>query len=692
MLFRLKNCKNIIEGQVSVEEGKLNIRYGSNGTGKTTISMAIQSLVSTELKEKLIPYSNPDLAPEITASPIMPTSIRVFDEGYISKFLFQETYVLETGRVYEVLIKNEQLEVQREQLLNLFTTLIEYVKSEEIQNFLTKINSVSKDLQLNENDTFKGTSKAYKALKDGNKYIRENIPELLNNYVELLTGDNNVKWIDWFSKGHEYSIDCPYCRAVLSENFSEIKESISNSYKKADVQNATGFLNSLDNNFNFLDEENINIVINKFVDNSALNADDHELVNIIKKLYRIKDLLETIQGLSVYDLLNEVYVDRMFENFIVAKADLNFIGDENLIFRLESIENAINDIISSRTDYLRDKGIFNTLLHRRVNDSQNHINDFMKTAGIPYQVEIIDTTTSNPKIILKHISQNLVNNILDGLSFGERNAFALMMFLMDVSSDYSDLIILDDPISSFDENKKYAILHALFLNGNDFSLKNKNVLMLTHDFAPIIDLIKTKSYPYIEAKYLICKNGVLSEHDITQCEIKSVIQVARDTFIDNTKSIISRLVNYRRYLELSNNFNNLKYDMVSSILKLKERAQMKNPRGEFMDFTDDEMRNIEQEIRLVFSDFDYGSMLLDINTKEQLITAYDTATSFEKVNIIRVLKFCVNEGIGESVLAKFIDESYHIENTYTFQLNPTAYNCVPEYIINACNEYVNRHR
>lgn len=692
MLFELKNCKNIIEGQVSVEESKLNIRYGSNGTGKTTVSMAIQSLLSTELKEKLIPYSNPNLEPEIIASPNLPTSIKVFDEEYISNFLFQETYVLETGRVYEVLIKNEELEAQREQLLNLFATLIEHVNSEEIHNMALKINSVKTDFQLNENDTIKGNSKAYKALKDGNKYISENIPELLNGYVELLTGDKNVKWIDWFSKGHDYSTDCPYCRAILPENFSDIKDSITNSYKKADVQNATGFLNSLDTNFGFLDEENKTIVINKFADNSALNADDNELVQIIKKLYRISDLLESIQRLSVYDLLNEDNVNRMFENFIFAKADLNFLEDENINTRLDNIENAIIDIQTSRTEYLRNKGVFNTILHRRVNDSQKKINDFMVTAGIPYEVEIIDTETSNPKVILKHISQNPVMNILEGLSFGERNAFALMMFLMDVSSEISELIILDDPISSFDENKKYAIMHALFLNGEVYTLKNKNVLMLTHDFAPIIDFVKVKRYPFIRAKYLKCENGILSEHNITSNDIKSVLQVARNMFTDNTKSTVSRLVNYRRFLELSNNSNDLKYEMISSILKLRVQPQVKSDGNEFMDFTDSEKSLTEQEIKEVLSDFDYDSMLLSINTKEQLISAYDTATDFEKVNIIRVLKFCVNEGIGQGVLAKFIDESYHIENTATFQLDPIAYNCVPEYIINACDEYVNRQR
>lgn len=37
----IKNCNNIKEGNINVEENKLNIKYGINGTGKSTLSKAI---------------------------------------------------------------------------------------------------------------------------------------------------------------------------------------------------------------------------------------------------------------------------------------------------------------------------------------------------------------------------------------------------------------------------------------------------------------------------------------------------------------------------------------------------------------------------------------------------------------------------------------------------------------------------
>lgn len=39
------NCNNIREGNIDIEPNKLNIKYGINGTGKTTIAKAIKYIL-----------------------------------------------------------------------------------------------------------------------------------------------------------------------------------------------------------------------------------------------------------------------------------------------------------------------------------------------------------------------------------------------------------------------------------------------------------------------------------------------------------------------------------------------------------------------------------------------------------------------------------------------------------------------
>lgn len=53
MNIKIKNCNNIKEANISVEKDMLNIKYGMNGTGKSTIAKAVgnrDNLIETHNK------------------------------------------------------------------------------------------------------------------------------------------------------------------------------------------------------------------------------------------------------------------------------------------------------------------------------------------------------------------------------------------------------------------------------------------------------------------------------------------------------------------------------------------------------------------------------------------------------------------------------------------------------------------
>ena len=63
----IKNCNNIKEGNINVEENKLNIKYGINGTGKSTLSKAISLSVDGQSIEILRPFGTDDtITPSIS--------------------------------------------------------------------------------------------------------------------------------------------------------------------------------------------------------------------------------------------------------------------------------------------------------------------------------------------------------------------------------------------------------------------------------------------------------------------------------------------------------------------------------------------------------------------------------------------------------------------------------------------------
>lgn len=58
MNLTINNCNNIENGEFNIMEGRLNIKYAINGTGKSTISKAIDAFVTNdeEKKRALLPF------------------------------------------------------------------------------------------------------------------------------------------------------------------------------------------------------------------------------------------------------------------------------------------------------------------------------------------------------------------------------------------------------------------------------------------------------------------------------------------------------------------------------------------------------------------------------------------------------------------------------------------------------------
>lgn len=64
---------------------------------------------------------------------------------------------------------------------------------------------------------------------------------------------------------------------------------------------------------------------------------------------------------------------------------------------------------------------------------------------------------------------------------------------------------------------------------------------------------------------------------------------------------------------------------------------------------------------------------------------HNSASNYEKLQIYRIM---FNDNNSNSVIRKFVNETFHIENDYLFQLNPCEYDTVPQYIIDECNKEI----
>ncbi|HCE3069102.1 TPA: AAA family ATPase, partial [Vibrio parahaemolyticus] len=77
------------------------------------------------------------------------------------------------------------------------------------------------------------------------------------------------------------------------------------------------------------------------------------------------------------------------------------------------------------------------------------------------------------------------------------------------------------------------------------------------------------------------------------------------------------------------------------------------------------------------TDFDYDLILNRLKNQTALKELYESCQNgYEKLQVFRLFGIDVKN----SVIQKFINETYHIENEYICQLDPSEFDLIPEYV------------
>ena len=86
--LKIMNCNCITHAEISIKPNSLNIKYGLNGTGKSTISKAILYYLNQDDEEllKLKPY-NSNKEPNVENCKFK--KVKLFDKSYVNKYLFE---------------------------------------------------------------------------------------------------------------------------------------------------------------------------------------------------------------------------------------------------------------------------------------------------------------------------------------------------------------------------------------------------------------------------------------------------------------------------------------------------------------------------------------------------------------------------------------------------------------------------
>ncbi|MFT6909008.1 MAG: energy-coupling factor transporter ATP-binding protein EcfA2 [Oleiphilaceae bacterium] len=689
MNITIENCNNLDRANLEIVDEKLNIKFAPNGTGKSTIAKAITLHAEDKELLDLLPFklkkANPESkAPSVTSSQEIGT-VMCFNEDYVRQFTFQSDELVSNS--FDIFIRTDSYIAVEQEIQSVVQDINNLFEgNEELETFTANLKELSSAFKLTKTGLSQ-SSTGMKGLSQGNKL--KHIPKGLEAYGPFISSPTSVSWIDWQTKGLDEFSDisecCPFCSADTVETKEQIKK-VGQEYDKNIIKNLVKIIEIIDKLGVYFTED-----AKKKLDTitSLPNGLEAEHVAFLKTVKTQIDLLisrlEQLKTLKGFDFKDGELVKDKLVTYKINLSFLSELSSDTTNSEVDSINASIDEVVA-KARFLQGKiKQQRSGMKKIIEKHQSDINNFLSYAGYKYEVKICGED-DNSQLKLRHVDHD--EFVVGGdqhLSFGERNAFAIVLFMYECLAKNPHLIVLDDPISSFDKNKKYAIMEMLFRRKAVNCLKGKTVLMLTHDVEPIIDTVKAVSKQFdnqVSASYLRFSSGEIEEQNIRKDDIKTFSQICGDFLATGADSVF-KLIYLRRFYEIIDDRVDA-YQVLSNLFHLREQMDAIDTREDgFPKMDSGKLDGGISEVASKIPEFNYDETLVRLKDTTALKELYDTCSNgYEKLQMFRFFEI----NIDNSVLQKFINETYHIENEYICQLDPTQFDLIPEYVTLACDK------
>ncbi|MCI1958910.1 MAG: hypothetical protein LKJ25_04705 [Clostridia bacterium] len=705
----IKNCNCIKKVNLGIQKETLNIKFGINGTGKSTIGLAIKAKVSNDENElkKLLPYNsdnnNPEQCPLV--SNLSFRHISVFNEKYANQYLFRGDNFFEDP--FHVLLRSDECDKLSSDISSMLANLQDgFQKSEKLQQVRLLLPQLLDSVKIKNNKIAKNGGIG--DLLKGNGCGFEKHKEL-EPYKDFYDRDDFVevtKWAAWRRDGIDRlnGSNCPFCAKTMDmPHIEKQNEVIKHVFKNSAITTAKKVLDFLNNAVEQQCISPISVkVLETYLGDTNKTAElETTLSQLANETYYLNSKINMILSFKPMNVTREqlTNIEKSLDEMMIDSHLLpTFYCTEFIKTMICEINKQIENL-KTKTGIL--KGLFmkyDDKLEELIQQRRDDINNFLSLAGFPYMFKIDPKGNQKALTYLVPISAKdiPVTKPNEHLSWGEHNAFSLVMFMFQAVSEDADLIVLDDPISSFDENKKFAIIQRMFDN-QKVSFRDRTVLLLTHDTQPLIDCIKLKSFKKfglktkVNAFYLENEDGIISEQEITANDLKNIMILTENIVKDNSAAIAMRIINLRKLIELSDpQYRDMPiYHVLSNLIHGRPTPKY-----------EDGITNLEPEvfkngcnaITQYITSFDYDSVLEDLSDNN-LKSLYRTSSGYQKILVARLIlerdkNMFLDLRKKHPATAKYINETNHIENDFVFQLDPQKYYCIPQCFVEELDSYI----
>lgn len=706
-VIKIKNCNCIKEAAISVEPGALNIKYGINGTGKSTISNAISIASVAGDISRLRPYGiNEDAEEQPEVETLEYEVVKVFNDSYVNdKLLSKENFF---DNPYMIFLNTGECEKLENKIIELLADLQGFISG---NNSFRELQDIAGEYQKIFKMSGSGIAKTggVGELLKGNGAGFDKYPELdaYKPFYENRTLKDVSDWANWRRDGVNKmnGNNCPFCTTVMPKQIENQNTLIEKVFKKSALSTASAVLELLKKvrSYGYVSEDEIQH-LEDYVGNANKATEMHSALSQLGT--EINYINEKIGYIFQFRPMN-VTKDQL-EKIEDALAQMKISKDILRIFfntqRMNDLICEMNDKVDELTEKTRQLQSLFEAHEKKLNDlvekQKEDINEFLAIAGFPYEFELVPDGEKKAKAYLvpANVRDEAVKNPKEHLSWGEKNAFSLVMFMFEAISDNADLIVLDDPISAFDSNKKFAVIRRLFDNQKK-SFRDRTVLMLTHDLQPIIDYVHGGQFTRmglttpVVANWIQNVNGTINERVITTSDLKNIVELTKAIYSNEDYPLHVRIVNLRKYIEITNveYKDDPAYQLISNLIHGRLKPT-ENDVSKLLDANICELGNIQ--LKEIFSGRGYDELikeLADDNLKQQI----EEGDSYHKVLAFRLL-LERHEDIfkdlrkNEPGTYKFINETNHIENDYIFQLNPLEFYSIPDFYLKKLCQAIER--